>query len=535
MSYRVRFGHTEPVGPHTVNVPPVTFNLSAEDVTAENQQSNAPPVVEAQNSSLNTNSNTTSFTIDLPAGIQANDLLIAIIGDDHISRTFNWPAGWTAMVGGNNNDVVGIYPAYRYADGGEGSTITVTTDTATGRNAHQTYRISNAKDPAETAPFVSYAQGATDAPNPPINNPPGGEDAYLFIAAAAVDRETGTGYDVSLGPSGYSGFTYNETGDNTWHAGLATAYRSLTATSSENPGTFTGSALEEWSAVTIGVYPAGAGTVPTPNQVAVPVVDFIASPVPVQASQVGGGGGANPYFECDCSTFSNDASLHAVMGTTTTGNVHAEPGTGMRYDYQAFPTRCGDQTLSSIIPLPANTTEVWLSLRIKFSSNWTLINPNCTSPAPDFKTILFWLNNRAALQGGHERWGFHIGNGETRVLGHVPGYPQLDDVPINVARVETKYGLNATDFFDNQWHTVDIYCSQSGDSTATIRSKLDGQVWHNYQTGTATGLSGNWIKEIVVGANRNLGATSLMHIWWDDIKVWTSDPGNMTWPALDVY
>jgi hypothetical protein len=232
----------------------------------------------------------------------------------------------------------------------------------------------------------------------------------------------------------------------------------------------------------------------------------------------------------DFSSAVSDSDLQSMIHVNTTGNVHADPGIGMRYDYQPFPNRCGDQSLGASVPLPSGTQEVWMRFKIRFSGNWTTANPNCSSPAPDFKTVLTWLNNRN-ISAGHERFGLHFGENETRMSAFVPGYPQADVVPLGEVRKQ-----GALQYFDNQWHTVEVHQRISGDNQATFQVRIDGQVTHNYTTVTASGLGTNWLSQVVIGANRNLGATSLMHIWWDDFEVWVGgDPGGFNFPPPTSY
>ncbi len=109
-----------------------------------------------------------------------------------------------------------------------------------------------------------------------------------------------------------------------------------------------------------------------PVFVAVPVVEFCAGAQFITADQVGGGPGGPgdpgtsvpPLYYGDFQKYVNDANLHAAAGTTTTGNVHAEPGVGMRYDFTPQPTRCNDQSLASVRNLPTGTQEISLKTNI---------------------------------------------------------------------------------------------------------------------------------------------------------------------------
>jgi hypothetical protein len=239
----------------------------------------------------------------------------------------------------------------------------------------------------------------------------------------------------------------------------------------------------------------------------------------------GGGTSAPPptgaeFYYGDFSAFTDDGSMHAHAGTTTTANVHAEPGVGMRYDFIPRPTHCGDQSLASRVSLPSGTREVWISFRIRFSANWTTVNPNCSSPAPDYKTVLTWLSDTKST-AGHDRFDLKIGQGGGNIHASVPGWPGSDNVPVSAVQ---QGGARA--MFDGQWHTVEMHQVISGDNRATVQISIDGVVTHNYTTTTTGGLANNSLSRINIGANRNLGATELMHVWWDDVRVWTDQTGS---------
>ena len=516
------FGHTAPAGPQTSLVPIVTaIARQADTVSGENQQSAQPPsIVTSATSILTDAAASTSITVDLPGSIVSGNTLLAFVAHDG-NGTTTWPAGWTKLFDHASNATVRLSAAWRKADGGEGASITVT-NTQAQPAASQVFQIQSAADPTVAPPVYALTQSTTDAPNPPVLNPAAGSNNYLWFAATAM-QVPAAGLDISAGPANYLNFAYNESGNTDRDVGCAVASRANEA-GSEDPGLFTASTSSEWVATTVAVTPSGeAGS--TPNQIAVPTVTVGAGPQTINPSQAGG---VSPYFECDCSSFTSDAALHSVMGTTTTGNVHADFGVGMRYDYQPKPLQCSDQTLASIKNLPDGTDEVWIRLRMKWSSNWSTENANCTSPIADHKTILAFLDGNT--NQGQNRFGFHVGYDGDKYECNAPGFPQADVVPINHLRV-----AGAGALFDNQFHLVELHWELVDDNTTLYQAKVDGNVVNNIQTDTTTGLSSRDIQDVRFGANRNLGATELMHIWWDDIKIFTSDPGDMSFPSPSIW
>lgn len=206
-----------------------------------------------------------THTLNLPSGIQPGDLLIAVLHYGVTGATITWPGGWTAITGGaveaTTGGAQGIASAYRKADGTEGASISVTSG-INERICYQTYRISNAADPAVQAPEAASTANAASAsvPDPPSLTPTGGAKDYLWLAAGGRSRATAdTSNDITAGPTNYSsqqidtnttlGANFNSSG---------TFERSLNA-ASENPGAFTtngGSTVA--TGLTIAIHPSGS-------------------------------------------------------------------------------------------------------------------------------------------------------------------------------------------------------------------------------------------------------------------------------------
>src|SRR5690348_9168978 len=84
------------------------------------------PVVAATNSSSNDTATTTA-TVNLPASIAANDLLIFCIGFGSTSITVTTPTNWTQIfddVVATRGQSTGCY--YKVASGSEGASVNVT-------------------------------------------------------------------------------------------------------------------------------------------------------------------------------------------------------------------------------------------------------------------------------------------------------------------------------------------------------------------------------------------------------------------------
>ena len=207
------------------------------------------PQVGATNTSFD-GSAVTNHTINLPASISAGDLLIVVFGQTAASNIPGFPGGWTRMAF-STADNIGACWAYRYADGLEGATITVTTGAAC-QAAHWSSRIT-AHDLTQAPESQSFWDGAaTGHPNPPTVLPTGGAKDYLVIVAAVQD----SGVVCSAAPASFGNLqTVSSGGTANVSCGVSVARR-LVNTSNPGAGDFTAAATtDSWRANTIVVHP----------------------------------------------------------------------------------------------------------------------------------------------------------------------------------------------------------------------------------------------------------------------------------------
>ena len=215
------------------------------------------PVVAATNES-STNTAGTSHTVNLPTGIAAGHLLIVCLDKGSTSATVNALTGWTELL--DEASANGLYIAYRWADGTEGSTITLTTSAST-RSAEITFRITGAQNPATQAPQIGTTGTGTSAtPDPPAVTPTGGAKDYLWIAffgAAGEELDDDTWSDTppaSFTPSPPLQKSCGTAGTNL--GGLIAAASRQFNGATLNPGTFAKDVSAAWRSQTIAVHPA---------------------------------------------------------------------------------------------------------------------------------------------------------------------------------------------------------------------------------------------------------------------------------------
>lgn len=206
----------------------------------------AYPVVAAVNGG-NDIADDTDHTVNLPADISADDLLLVFFASDDVP-TITLPEGWTELFQTASGIYVKFGAWYRIADGEEGATITATTSNAQ-RTAHTSYRITGYTGTPEVG---TPAVEVTSTPNPPSLTPTWGAQETLWFAACGYDWNR----TVSEYPADYTDGR-NDFSNRSAGCGIGIARRELNAVS-EDPGTFTISAIDECVSNTVAIQPEEA-------------------------------------------------------------------------------------------------------------------------------------------------------------------------------------------------------------------------------------------------------------------------------------
>jgi hypothetical protein len=224
----------------------------------------------------------TAPTIYLPRGASIGNLFIMCNAYD-VGTTITYPSGWYKMIAdttiGGGGQVI-LSCAYRFADGTEGLTVSITWSAST-HEAYVCYLINNNKPNTVPGSVISPTIGNNANPDPPLLTR---VDSYdrLWIAV--------TGWFVSKTLSTYpSGYVNGITDNNGFAPAIAMASKDAFA-SSEDPGTFTLTGTTGWAATTFSILPASmtfqAVIRDTPNYGAAPLtvqfnVSYINNAVPV--------------------------------------------------------------------------------------------------------------------------------------------------------------------------------------------------------------------------------------------------------------
>jgi len=302
----------------------------------------APAVASVTETAFGTD--TTDHNVDMPATVNADDLLIVLFTNDG-NATVTTPGGWSALASDHNTAVrCSVY--YKIAVGDEDGTTVDFVTSANEQAAAQVYRITNWH--GTTPPEISTAAtGTSTRPNPASLDPAGWDVAdTLWIAVAGQDRGQGT-------PTAYP--AYYTDGISTLSSATTDSCRTLSArrvlaAASEDPSPFTIPASEEWVAFTIAVRPAprdlttsstAGGSVTTPGEGVFTydegtVVDLVATPdadyrfvewtgdveeiVDVYAAET------TITMNGDYSITANFVALYDLTTSSTAGGSVTEPG-----------------------------------------------------------------------------------------------------------------------------------------------------------------------------------------------------------------
>ena len=194
--------------------------------------------------------------LTMPSGIVAGEILFAVASNDNTGGTNMAISGWTEIFHTQfSGNVVSLGAWAKVAAGG---------DTATLTGASQDYaaivmRIKNhgVSTIATDIKVGTAATGTDAAPNPPSLDA-GSAANRLWFAINGSDDDDEQVEGSEFKPTNYAGiYPQVESAQSTTSTMLQAALR-INNTQTEDPGTFTLGAVEEWIAQTIGIPPAGS-------------------------------------------------------------------------------------------------------------------------------------------------------------------------------------------------------------------------------------------------------------------------------------
>jgi len=206
------------------------------------------PIVASSSLKKKTNLNNPTFTIDLPAGVEAGDGLLMFVELSGITGIANWGDftelyqeiyDWRAM----------SLAAWRMADGTEGATTTITSADDSGGGVIILRIEKDTFEPfTKTLPEYNTNDVETDQnPNPPQVTPSWGDADALWVVTQGYNSLE----KWSSIPANYANV---DTVINSGSSSLTVEQRSMAA-SAENPGTYTMPQARNAVVATIAVAP----------------------------------------------------------------------------------------------------------------------------------------------------------------------------------------------------------------------------------------------------------------------------------------
>lgn len=188
--------------------------------------------------------NVLTHDVTLPSGIVAGELLLTAISGTGTPDLDGTPSGWSVLFnnasGGTGSDRR-LIVLRKTAAGSDTLTVTMTSTASSAAIAAVSFRISKTGAVPEAS---SSASGSSANPNPGSLTPSWGEKKTLWLAFFA-----GRAGSVSAIPSNYSDSFSSLSGSNI----LVGSARRFLRASTEDPGTFTQSASDNWVAATVAV------------------------------------------------------------------------------------------------------------------------------------------------------------------------------------------------------------------------------------------------------------------------------------------
>lgn len=209
----------------------------------------ASPTVTAS-ATTNGTTSTATPTINLPATVNANDIIVVFIRADN-EEAYTWPANWNLLISDasdGSDDQTGC--RWKLAVGNEDGTTIQLSRTNSGKFSALAYAIGGANN----VEVGSLGTGASTTPDPPNFAPSGGTQDYLWLWMGGWEGEQTS--PPAGNPTNYTnpiGANSGTAGAVTTNCRVASARRATTA-ASENPGTWTISASDDWTAFTMALW-----------------------------------------------------------------------------------------------------------------------------------------------------------------------------------------------------------------------------------------------------------------------------------------
>lgn len=197
----------------------------------------------------------TAHNVDMPATVNAGDLLLALITNDGNATITSPGGGWTQQTTLNSGTAVRGSVWAKVANGTEGGTQVNFVTSASEEMAAQVYKVpaGNWSGSLAGVEASAVASGSVNNPNPPSLNPGAwGTENTLWLSYAAGSSYT----SVNSYPTNHTSGVHTISNTGTAGASTSSAWRTVNA-ASEDPGAFSMSTTSDAVAITVAIRPAG--------------------------------------------------------------------------------------------------------------------------------------------------------------------------------------------------------------------------------------------------------------------------------------
>lgn len=188
-----------------------------------------------------------------PTGATTGDLVI-VVGATDTAPTFAVSTGWDILYNTANGTATRLCCAARVLDGSGDDTLAITLGGGTNTNDFAFHELlipaalHGVRAPSTDIEVGTAATGSSATPDPPnVAWTSGGR--LIIPMFAADDDDTSNAFM----PANYAGLRQVRSTTGTSSCMTSSAFREITGATSENPGTFTMAAVEEWVAGTLAI------------------------------------------------------------------------------------------------------------------------------------------------------------------------------------------------------------------------------------------------------------------------------------------
>ncbi len=173
-------------------------------------------------------------------------------------------------------------------------------------------------------------------------------------------------------------------------------------------------------------------------------------------------------------------------------------------------SRCSDISIQRYMPLPVESSEIWMEVYAKFAPNFTTVAPTswgCTNN-PDYKFLFYRVLPEP------ERYEIKVGT---------YGIPNFITARFPGGPTDTPPTTRPASIFDGQWHRFRMHgkVNTNGQVNGVYEAWIDNILFYQ-----ATNVNIPYkIEGIWLGANLNQGPAQVQDMWFGRVQIFNGNPG----------